>query len=77
MIGLIFLAIIGVYFVVVIAAPFVCMRVAKGLDARPVAIIIGDRVRQHKLASGSWWKSNTRKEWRIALAPSHACFIAR
>ena len=29
-------------------------------------------VRQHKLASGSWCKSNTRKKWRITLAPSHA-----
>ena len=35
--------------------------------------IIRDRVRLHKLASGSWCKSNTRKEWRITLAPSHAC----
>lgn len=35
------------------------------------------RVRQHKLAISNWWKSNTRREWRIILFPSHACFIAR
>ena len=39
--------------------------------------IIGVRERQHKLASSSWCKSNTRKKWRITLAPSHAYIIAR